>query len=474
MGGIQDTPITTKESGWGPPSGRLGLSWASSCMQGWRAGMEDAHICLPALGEEGHWRDVAMFGVMDGHGGEQVARFAERHIPKELVACPLNGSLSNKDLKAGLVNAFHRIDELLRVKGSLYELKELTNVKKGGRAGYPGFATRETDFPNPDMVGCTSCICCITPTHILVANAGDSRAVLCRGGAAYALSEDHKPNSPVESRRITAAGGFVETQNIGPGQVQYRVNGNLNLSRALGDLEYKKDRSRGPEEQIISATPDVEIYERTPEDEFLIVCCDGVWDVKTNQEVVDFVRRKLPSKNGDADANARKMSRIMEDLLDACISPDLRRTKGLGGDNMTAVVVRLTPPGIAEVSPAPASSPPSTSPTRCDLLGAKAQWKSKDRGELVVRLALSNAGARDPATVDLLVHSQSAKLEVALMPRYGDRNEAFTVEVDLSKHLPADAEICHGDGHDEGLGAIMSRNASRLCARLPIRRRRRA
>ncbi|CAJ1441351.1 unnamed protein product [Effrenium voratum] len=65
--------------------------------------------------------------------------------------------------------------------------------------------------------------------------------------------EDHKPNAPTEKQRIEAAGGRVEC--CGPGQ--YRVNGNLNLSRALGDLEYKKDRSLPPEKQIICSTPDV-------------------------------------------------------------------------------------------------------------------------------------------------------------------------------------------------------------------------
>lgn len=45
--------------------------------------------------------------------------------------------------------------------------------------------------------------------ELWVANAGDSRAVLCRGGQALALSEDHKPQSETERNRITAAGGFV-------------------------------------------------------------------------------------------------------------------------------------------------------------------------------------------------------------------------------------------------------------------------
>ena len=83
-----------------------------------------------------------------------------------------------------------------------------------------------------------------------MANAGDSRAVLCRkGGEALPLSFDHKPLQEVEMKRITSAGGFVN--HFG------RVNGNLNLSRSIGDLKYKQVPSVAPEQQIITAEPDI-------------------------------------------------------------------------------------------------------------------------------------------------------------------------------------------------------------------------
>jgi protein phosphatase 1G len=65
-----------------------------------------------------------------------------------------------------------------------------------------------------------------------VANAGDSRTLLCTGGKPFALSIDHKPDDEIEFKRITAAGGFI---------TDGRINGNLNLSRCIGDFEYKKD-----------------------------------------------------------------------------------------------------------------------------------------------------------------------------------------------------------------------------------------
>lgn len=73
----------------------------------------------------------------------------------------------------------------------------------------------------------------LTPDYIICANAGDSRAILSRGGKVVALSEDHKPDNYAEKKRIEAAGGFVE---------ENRVNGSLNLSRSLGDFEYKGNK----------------------------------------------------------------------------------------------------------------------------------------------------------------------------------------------------------------------------------------
>lgn len=95
---------------------------------------------------------------------------------------------------------------------------------------------------------------------------------------AVALSIDHKPTQPGERSRIEAAGGTVSQV----GGVA-RVNGNLNLSRAIGDLKYKTNERLPPEKQVITAHPDVRIFELTPEDRFFILACDGVWDVMSNQ-----------------------------------------------------------------------------------------------------------------------------------------------------------------------------------------------
>lgn len=118
----------------------------------------------------------------------------------------------------------------------------------------------------------------ITPTHIYVANAGDSRAVLAKKTSdgkyvAIAMSEDHKPENEEERNRIEKAGGFVEDN---------RVKGILALSRSIGDLEYKNDRSRPLKEQMITADPEIRKEPITSDTAFLILACDGIWDCLEN------------------------------------------------------------------------------------------------------------------------------------------------------------------------------------------------
>ena len=92
---------------------------------------------------------------------------------------------------------------------------------------------RGEEQPISQFTGCTATVILITTQHIFCANAGDSRTVLGRANGSdmcFPLSDDHKPDNPEEKARIEACGGFVE---------ENRVNGSLNLSRSLGDFEYK-------------------------------------------------------------------------------------------------------------------------------------------------------------------------------------------------------------------------------------------
>jgi len=322
MGQVLSQPVTTKESGDSSHPSR-GLEWGYSAMQGWRNAMEDAHFAVDLE----NWDLATCFAIFDGHGGEQVARFCERYLPDEI------NKRSHKDVSASLTEAFHSMDDMLREPTACEVLRSFSSggITAKGWAG------------NPDCIGCTANVCVVFPDRIVVANCGDSRSVLSRRGTALPLSEDHKPNLPSERARISKAGGSVERQQVG-NIVQHRVNGNLNLSRSIGDLEYKKNYDMLPSEQMICSTPDVSIFKREVSDEFIVLACDGIWDVMSSQDAVDFVRERLRAPR------RRPISHIAEELLDQCMSPDLTMTHGLGGDNMTVIIVVLGTPGDDETN----------------------------------------------------------------------------------------------------------------------------
>jgi len=109
---------------------------------------------------------------------------------------------------------------------------------------------------HPVHAGATAIVAVLIGRTLTVANAGDSRAVICRSnntnnGAVltHPLSMDHKPTQATEMSRIRTAGGFVNAFG--------RVNGNLNLSRSIGDLKYKQNRDLLPAQQMITAEPDI-------------------------------------------------------------------------------------------------------------------------------------------------------------------------------------------------------------------------
>jgi protein phosphatase 1G len=130
--------------------------------------------------------------------------------------------------------------------------------------------------------------------------------VLSRGGEAIEMSYDHKPESEPETLRIVKAGGKVTEDG--------RVNGGLNLSRAIGDHSYKQNSSLPPEEQMISPQPSIQHIEiELEKDEFIVLACDGVWNSMSSQEVVDFVAARISS--------TPSLSKICEEVeLTICIT----------------------------------------------------------------------------------------------------------------------------------------------------------
>ncbi|XP_063595425.1 uncharacterized protein LOC134772388 [Penaeus indicus] len=179
--------------------------------------------------------------------------------------------------------------------------------------GFPGFDS-----------GCTACLALIKDNELYVANVGDSRCVVSRDGKAIEMSLDHKPEDDPEAARIIRAGGRVTADG--------RVNGGLNLSRAIGDHGYKQNKNLSAEEQMISPLPDVRSMTLEPKDNFIIVACDGIWNSLSSQEACDFVSERLSEDT--------KLSKICEELFDHCLAPDTHGD-GTGCDNMTCIIIKL-------------------------------------------------------------------------------------------------------------------------------------
>ncbi|CAD7963256.1 unnamed protein product [Amoebophrya sp. A120] len=363
MGAYLSEPKRDKDS-----ENQSGDGWdlGASSMQGWRANMEDAHLVLPSFGGDS---DTFLVGVFDGHGGQEVAKFVAKHLGEEVLA---NEHYQGGDGNIGeaLRSSFLNMDDKLfrphyrkelarwKNKGSAQnifaQIVQLASANEDGGPdpfsglGGPSSATsanedeekakeEEEDFP-PELkdtdpkdqvqAGCTAVVAWRRKNKLIVANAGDSRAVLCRDGVAVALSNDHKPELPEETDRIKKAAGWIENG---------RVNGNLNLSRAIGDLTYKKNSSLTPEEQAITANPELTTWELQDTDEFIIMGCDGIWEIKSNQEVCDFVKQRLP----DTLKEKKPLSSICEEFMDSILSEDITKTEGMGCDNMTMIIILL-------------------------------------------------------------------------------------------------------------------------------------
>ncbi|KAL0842185.1 hypothetical protein ABMA28_014348 [Loxostege sticticalis] len=191
-----------------------------------------------------------------------------------------------------------------------------------------------TEEPGNDS-GCTAVVALLRGNELFVANAGDSRCIICREGKAIDMSIDHKPEDTPELERITKAGGKVSNDG--------RINGGLNLSRAIGDHSYKQNKELDAKEQMITALPDVKTLTIDPvKDQFMVLACDGIWNFMSSQDVCDFILPRLAE-------GRERLSQICEEMFDHCLAPSTMGD-GTGCDNMTAIIVRFKDGVIAEAA----------------------------------------------------------------------------------------------------------------------------
>lgn len=233
------------------------------------------------------------FGLYDGHGGRATVDFVVKALHMNL-ACLLKKKSANSWPELWK-QTYLATDSQLRRR----------NILRSG----------------------STSVTCVLRTEgskrmLHVANVGDSRAILIRGGKGIRLTFDHKASDPEEAKRITDAGGFIGRGN--------RVNGVLAISRALGDHMLK-------ENDVVTAAPFCNSIEITPQDTHLLLACDGVWDVVTDQEAADFVLKKAAQFGGIRERGT-PMNTAMYKTAKALAQEALDR-RSL--DNITTMVMKL-------------------------------------------------------------------------------------------------------------------------------------
>jgi serine/threonine protein phosphatase PrpC len=376
MGNLLGAPVIDKETHVGSTSE---LKYGLSSMQGWRVHMEDAHIAETSMyyfnaeKQKVYLENHSLFAVFDGHGGTYAAKYSGKNFCRVLSKQPKwkeYGELRTKSppqeekqkvewarqllesLEDALKVAFVDLDQeigLAMQRNPHADANQPYNDKDGDDAEMKRAddedvmmkaasdhvkALNKQDTPDEDDAGddsgTTACIVLVTPEHLVCANAGDSRSVYSKTSQkAIPLSYDHKPDDEEEERRIRAAGGYVAGG---------RVEGDLAVSRGLGDFRFKHmptvlaagsgTGNMQPHDQKVSPVPDIIVQNRNKDqDEFIIVACDGIWDVRSNQDCVDEVASLF--EEGETD-----LGLLSEEILDRCLQ--------LGSkDNMTALVVQF-------------------------------------------------------------------------------------------------------------------------------------
>lgn len=263
-----------------------------------RRSNEDEHICIDdlsaCLGTLCTWPlPSSFYAVFDGHGGSDAAAYVKNNAMRFFFEDAELPQISD-------------IDESF--------LEELENSHR--RAFVVADRALADECSVDAYCGTTAITALVLGRHLLIANAGDCRAVLCRKGAAVQLSQDHRPSSVVERKRVEDLGGIIEYGYL---------NGELAVTRALGDWYMKLPfGSASP----LTAEPEVQHILLSEDDEFLIIGCDGIWDVMSNQDAVSLVRREL-RLHGDPQQCARE-------LVNQALCSDT-------SDNLTVIVVCFSP-----------------------------------------------------------------------------------------------------------------------------------
>ncbi|XP_033748812.1 protein phosphatase 1F-like [Pecten maximus] len=228
-----------------------------------RRKMEDRHVILPDLNSLFNLKDQppqSYYAVFDGHAGVEAATYAATHLHCHLASCE---DFQKKPADA-LKYAYKVTDDRYLQKAEREKLKS----------------------------GSTGVSILIRENKLHVAWLGDSQTMLVRNGEAVVLMDPHKPEREDERNRIEAAGGCVLFMGT------WRVNGNLAVSRAIGDAAHKK---------FIISDADTSSVSLDGTEDYIVLACDGLWDILTPNAVPKLVYDYLQESKGDKSGVAQKL-----------------------------------------------------------------------------------------------------------------------------------------------------------------------
>jgi len=251
-------------------STRVKVGFAST--QGRRPTMEDEIIIAGQL----KGRETDYLAVFDGHGGRDAAMFASKHLHPILVEKLESGMPPQQSLSEAFLSVQMRMREE-SVSG-----------------------------------GCTAIVALLIGETCYVANAGDSRAVFMQGDQVRRISTDHKPDVPSEKERITQAGGTVTQIPMARGtKIIARVNGVLSVSRALGDLTLQP---------YVSAEPEIQTFRLCSTETTLVLACDGLWDVVSDEEALEMTKEALNVKEAAVKLVEASLERMSMDNISVVVA----------------------------------------------------------------------------------------------------------------------------------------------------------
>ncbi|POO03973.1 Protein phosphatase [Trema orientale] len=230
--------------------------------------MEDYHVAK-FVKIQGH--ELGLFAIYDGHLGDSVPAYLQKHLFQNI----LKEEEFWVDPNRSISKAYERTDQAI--------LSHSSDLGRGGSTAVTAIL--------------------VNGQRLWVANVGDSRAVLSRGGQAIQMSTDHEPNT--ERGSIENRGGFVSNM---PGDVP-RVNGQLAVSRAFGDKSLKSHLRSDPDIQDTTVDTNTDI---------LILASDGLWKVMANQEAVDIARKTRDPLKAAKHLTAEAVKRESKDDI-SCI-----------------------------------------------------------------------------------------------------------------------------------------------------------